>query len=72
MITFTSSTMSDAEGPIWSPKGDQLAFVASVVPGKTPEETAKIEKERGEGKSKAKPKFSARAYTPRPQNRPEQ
>ncbi len=44
----------DVDGPIWSPKGDKIAFVASVIPGKTPEETAKSEKEKSEGKSKAR------------------
>jgi len=44
----------DVDGPIWSPIGDKIAFVASVIPGKSPEETAKSEKEKGEKKSKAR------------------
>ncbi len=44
----------DASGPIWSPKGDKIAFAAEVFPGKSPEETAKIDKEKSESKSKAR------------------
>ena len=45
---------TDADGPIWSPKGDKLAFSAWVIPGKTLDETAKIEKAKAESKSKAR------------------
>ena len=44
----------DVSGPIWSPKGDRIAFTASVYPGKTPEETAAIDETRGKEKSKVK------------------
>jgi dipeptidyl aminopeptidase/acylaminoacyl peptidase len=44
----------DVAGPIWSPKGDMVAFTAEVVPGKSPEETAKADKEKAESKSKAR------------------
>jgi dipeptidyl aminopeptidase/acylaminoacyl peptidase len=44
----------DVAGPVWSPKGDKLAFAAEVYPGKTPEETAAKEKEKGESKTKAR------------------
>ena len=44
----------DVSGPIWSPQGDKIALAAEVYPGKTPEETAKKDKEREESKSKAR------------------
>ena len=44
----------DVSGPIWSPRGDKLAFAAEVYPGKSPEETAAIDKAKGEEKSKAR------------------
>ncbi len=44
----------DVGGPVWSPTGDKLAVVASVYPGKTPEETAAIDKEKEANPSKAR------------------
>ncbi len=44
----------DVSGPIWSPNGDKIAFVAAVDPGKTPEETAAKDKEKEASKSKAR------------------
>ncbi|HEU5115463.1 MAG TPA: S9 family peptidase, partial [Isosphaeraceae bacterium] len=44
----------DLSGPIWSPKGDKIAFVAEVYPGKTPEETAKKDEEKGKLKTSVK------------------
>jgi dipeptidyl aminopeptidase/acylaminoacyl peptidase len=44
----------DVSGPIWSPRGDRIAFAAEVYPGKTPEETAKTDKEKEESRSKAR------------------
>jgi dipeptidyl aminopeptidase/acylaminoacyl peptidase len=44
----------DVAGPIWSPKGDLIAFTAEVIPGKSPEETAKLDKEKSESKSKVR------------------
>ncbi len=44
----------DVDGPIWSPKGDKLAFSAAVVPGKTPDQTTKIEKAKADSKSKVR------------------
>ncbi len=44
----------DVSGPIWSPKGNKLAFAASVYPGKSPEETAKIDADKSAGKSQVK------------------
>jgi dipeptidyl aminopeptidase/acylaminoacyl peptidase len=44
----------DVAGPIWSPKGDKLAFAAEVYPGSSPEETAKKDKEKADDKSKAR------------------
>ena len=43
----------DVSGPIWSPRGDTIAFAAEVYPGTTPEETARRDKEREASKSKA-------------------
>ena len=36
----------DVSGPIWSPKGDKIAFAAEVYPGQTPEQTAAKDKEK--------------------------
>jgi dipeptidyl aminopeptidase/acylaminoacyl peptidase len=44
----------DVAGPIWSPKGDVIAFTAEVVPGKSAEETAKLDREKAESKSKVR------------------
>ena len=44
----------DVSGPIWSPKGDKIAFTAEVYPGKTPEETAAKDKEKEASKSKVR------------------
>lgn len=44
----------DVSGPIWSPTGDKLVVAGEVYPGKTPEETAAKDKEKGESKSKAR------------------
>ncbi|MHC5541537.1 S9 family peptidase, partial [Singulisphaera rosea] len=44
----------DVSGPIWSPKGDAIAFAAEVYPGKTPEETAAKDKEKEASKSKVR------------------
>lgn len=44
----------DVSGPIWSPKGDRIAFAAEVYAGKTPEETARKDKEKEVSKSKAR------------------
>ena len=44
----------DVSGPIWSPKGDRIAFVAEVYPAKSPEETAAKDKEKEASKSKAR------------------
>ena len=44
----------DVAGPIWSPRGDRLAFAAEVYPGKTPAETAAIDKAKADEKSKAR------------------
>ena len=42
----------DAAGPVWSPTGTHIAFAAEVVPGKSPEETAKRDEEKAKAKSK--------------------
>lgn len=44
----------DVSGPIWSSQGDKLAFVAEVYPGKSPEETAALDKTKEESKSKVR------------------
>ena len=44
----------DVSGPIWSPRGDKIAFAAEVYPGKTPEETAAKDKEKEASKSKVR------------------
>jgi dipeptidyl aminopeptidase/acylaminoacyl peptidase len=44
----------DVSGPIWSPKGDKIACVASVYPGKTPDETAAKDKANEANKSKVR------------------
>lgn len=44
----------DVSGPIWSPLGDKIAFTAEVYPGKTPEETAGMDKEKADAKSKVR------------------
>jgi len=44
----------DVEGPIWSPQGDRLAAMVSVLPGKSFEETAETLRQRREAKSQAK------------------
>ena len=48
------SCRSTSPGPIWSPKGDKIAFAAEVYPGKTPEETAAKDKEKEAAKSKVR------------------
>jgi dipeptidyl aminopeptidase/acylaminoacyl peptidase len=44
----------DVSGPIWSPLGDRIAFVAEVYPGKTPDQTAAMDKHREQDKSKVR------------------
>ncbi len=44
----------DVSGPLWSPRGDKIAFVAEVIPGCTPEQTAAKDKEREAAKSKVR------------------
>ena len=44
----------DVSGPIWSPKGDKIAFTAEVYPGMTPEQTAAKDKEKEASKSKVR------------------
>jgi dipeptidyl aminopeptidase/acylaminoacyl peptidase len=44
----------DVSGPIWSPTGEHIAFTSKVYPGKSPEETAEIDEQKGKEKSKAK------------------
>ena len=44
----------DVSGPIWSPKGDKIAFTAEVYPGQTPEQTAAKDKEKEASKSKVR------------------
>ena len=48
------SCRSTSPGPIWSPKGDKIAFAAEVYPGTTPEETAAKDKEKEASKSKVR------------------
>ena len=38
----------DCSGPIWSPQGDRIAFAAEVYPGKTPEQTAELDKAKAD------------------------
>ncbi len=44
----------DVSGPIWSPQGDKIAFVAEVYPGSTPEQTAAKDKEKEASKKKVR------------------
>ncbi len=44
----------DASGPIWSPKGDRIAFAGEVYPGKTPDETAALDEAKAKEKSKVR------------------
>ncbi len=44
----------DAAGPVWSPIGIMIAFAAEVYPGKTPEETAKMDEAKAKEKSKVR------------------
>lgn len=38
----------DCAGPIWSAQGEKIAFAAEVYPGKTPEQTAEIDKAKAD------------------------
>ena len=53
----------DIGGPIWSPMGDKIAFAAEVFPGKTPEETAKQDAEKGKSKVRVYDKLMIRHWS---------